>query len=93
MLYNCPEHGINCPYNFSNIRLVLNNNKVGKPYGASASADTRSFESLDIIRKMCSLASNNFMNSDQLKGASSICEMTKQKQQSFKNILKMINLT
>ena len=89
MIFNCPDHGLNCPYNFSNIRkLVLKNNRIGKPFGASA--DINRLESL--LRKMLSLTSNN-IEINRLKGASSMCEMTKQKQQSFNNILKLFNLT
>ena len=69
-MFNCPEHGLNCPFNFSNIRLVLNkNNRIGKPFGASAVDSNISYESLDNIRKMFGLSSSN-IGLNQLKGAS-----------------------
>src|SRR5262245_41370640 len=40
MLHQCKEHGLNCPHNFinNNKKLILNNNRTGKPYGASSVA-------------------------------------------------------
>ncbi len=42
MLYHCKEHGeLNCPHNFinNNRKLILRNNRTGKPFGASAVKD------------------------------------------------------
>lgn len=63
-MYNCPEHGINCPANFSfnnNKKLVLKNNKISKPFGASyvnVNININRFESFDNIRKMVGLNNN-----------------------------------
>jgi hypothetical protein len=94
-MYNCPEHGINCPANFSfnnNKKLVLknNNNKIGKPFGASdVNININKFESFDNIRKMVGF--NN--KSMQLKGASdnqqNICHKTK----SLINLKQQFGLT
>ena len=61
-MYNCPTHGLNCPSNFSfnTKKLVLKNNRIGKPFGASdVNININRYESLDNIRKMLGLGNNN----------------------------------
>jgi hypothetical protein len=84
MLHQCKEHGLNCPSNFSfNKKVVLNNNnRTGKPFGASSVAVKDNtiimkvlkpeikyqlgVQSFNNIRNMLGLSNNNH-----LKGASS----------------------
>ena len=84
MLYNCPQHGLNCPHNFNfnnNSRLALKgasevatvaNTEKEKRYVLKTIKPEVKFQlrskSIDNIRNMCGL--NNKISTNQLKGAS-----------------------
>ena len=93
-MYRCPTHGLNCPSNFSinnNKKLVLRNNKIGKPFGASdVNININRYESLNNIRKMFGLTSNESVS---LKGASNSTQNnTYSKKEHLKDLLKQFNL-
>ena len=80
-MYRCPEHGLNCPTNFllnNNKKLLSKSNTptavaaastAGRLFGASdVNVNVNRFESLDNIRKMFGLTSNESIS--HLKGAS-----------------------
>jgi hypothetical protein len=86
-MYHCKQHGLNYPSNFSiNKKLVLkNNNKIGKPFGASAVTDNNKPKVLtmkvlkpEVKLQLGSQSFDNIRNmcglnneiSNQLKGAS-----------------------
>lgn len=106
-MYNCPEHGINCPANFSfsnNKKLELKSNKIGKPFGASdVNINRNRFESLDNIRNMFGLNNNISSSLSGLLGASTINQQFAppasqnnnicNKKEHLKDLLKIFNLS